>query len=314
MNMFLKEAARGKYQAKRMRAEAAAHSGPGVMIPDALPLDEQARIYGEKLAPRALVRAQTRGMVDAKVPNYERVGGVKDNYNFRMQGDPYTKSNIVRHSGSVVGSPNAPRAAALGGHASQNTVKADEVLAQKLLGSGKAYQQAGPTPRNAQTPGFERRLAATQERMQTRKINQAMVDKAGEIGRGIDNARLVGHAAGAGLIGATYLATKKMLTPKQKLEQSIGAKVLSHLGRHAGKYALGGAAAAGLGALAYNSKAASDEAYLMDHAAQVGEEFIQKLASQAYENALVNELQLFREAAIDDVNAQQAYYGNGYGY
>ena len=105
MNMFLKEAARGKYQAKRMRAEAAAHSGPGVMIPDALPLDEQARIYGEKLAPRALVRAQTRGMVDAKVPNYERVGGVKDNYIFRMQGDPYTKSNIVRHSGSVVGSP-----------------------------------------------------------------------------------------------------------------------------------------------------------------------------------------------------------------
>lgn len=118
--------------------------------------------------------------------------------------------------------------------------------------------------------------------------------------------------AGAGLLGHKMIRQRQALQ-KAKLEQSIGAKVLGHLGRHAGKYALG-AGVLGAGALAYNSKAASDEAYLMDHAAQVGEEFIQKLASQAYENALVNELQLFREAAIDDVNAQQAYYGNGYGY
>jgi hypothetical protein len=118
--------------------------------------------------------------------------------------------------------------------------------------------------------------------------------------------------AGAGLLGHKMVRQRQAMQ-KAKLEQSIGANVLGHLGRHAGKYALG-AGILGAGALAYNSKAASDEAYLMEHAAQVGEEFIQKLASQAYENALVNELQLFREAAIDDVTAQQAYYGKGYGY
>lgn len=131
------------------------------------------------------------------------------------------------------------------------------------------------------------------------------------LGYGVGAAGIAG-LAGAGLLGHKMIRQRQALQ-RAKLEQSIGAKVLGHLGRHAGKYALG-AGILGAGALAYNSKAASDEAYLMDHAAQVGEEFIQKLASQAYENALVNELQLFREAAIDDVNAQQAYYGNGYGY
>lgn len=118
-------------------------------------------------------------------------------------------------------------------------------------------------------------------------------------GYGVGGLGAVAALAGAGL-GAKRIAAARRAA-QAPVEQSIGRAVLQHLGRNKGKYAIGGAAALGLGGLMASKSASADE-LLWEKAASTGEAFLDQLASACLGDATTNELAMFRETAIEYSN------------
>jgi hypothetical protein len=192
---------------------------------------------------------------------------------------------------------------------------------------GKAHV-AGDTLSNANTiTGAEYRKLKQQATVNpevgiVNKVKQHLIDRGyGRAGMaGTERELLMGglksygaHAAGGAAAlglgaGGVHLALKRRAAAiqKAKLEQGLGRKVLSHLSRHGGKYAVG-AGLAGLGGIALANKSASEDEMLWQHAAETGEAFLSKLASEAYDNALVEQLSLFRESAIESIDPNAFY-------